>query len=122
MKRPLVIAAWLIGLILSGVFVYRLATPEITVANASQSEIEEVVIQLPSNRVVFGEVPPGAASTIYYSASQADGAYDYSVRFPGEPVLSGSCGHVTKSDHGKRLQLIILGPESVECRESNKIF
>jgi hypothetical protein len=122
MKKLLITFVVIFGLVVAGVFTYRLASPEIVISNFSQLTAEEIVIQLPSNRIVFGEVVSEAESAIYYSASQADGTYNYSVKFPGKPVFSGSCGYVTNSDYGKRLQLVLLGPEVVECRESNKIF
>ena len=79
-------------------------------------------MELPSNRIVFGEVPPGTESTIYYSATQGDGVYSYSIKFENAPPLVGSCGYVTSSEFGKRLQLIVVNKGHAECRETNKIF
>jgi hypothetical protein len=122
MKKLLIAVASVIGLFMAGVLAYRLASPEIVIANLSEATVEEVVIRLPSNRIAFGQIAPGKESVIYYSASQAEGEYNYEVQFPGQLALSGNCGYVTKSEYGKRLQLVVLGPEAVECRESNKIF
>jgi hypothetical protein len=122
MKKLLIAVESVIGLFMAGVLAYRLASPEIVIANLSQATVEEVVIRLPLNRIAFGQIAPGKERSIYYSASQADGEYNYTVKFPGQLALSGSCGYVTNSDYGKRLQLVVLGTEAVECGESNKIF
>ena len=121
-KKVLLTVSLLLALAISSIFVHRLASPEIIVDNVSNLIIEEVVVQMPSNRLVFGEVQPGQSDTIYYSPSQSDGTYHYSIRFPDRPELAESCGYVTNSDYGKRLQLVVLGPSTVECRESNKLF
>jgi len=113
----LVVVAMLLGL-----FAYRLATPEIEIKNSGTAAIAEVVITLPSNRVVFGPIEPGASSTIYYQIDQAEGTYQYVVRFENEVSLSGSCGYVTSAEYGKRLRLIVHGPQSAECVEIDKIY
>lgn len=122
MKKSLIALAVLVGLSAAAVVAYRLASPEIVVANVSRSTIDEVIIQLPSSRVAFGALPPGTESAIYHAASQADGTYRYAVRFADGQVLEGNCGCVTNADHGKLLQIVVAGPDRAECRESNKIF
>lgn len=112
----------LTGTLVASWFGYRLVAPEIAVANVSRKTIEELIVHLPSSRVSFGELPAGTEQSIYYSASQADGAYNYTVRFVDGKALSGMCGYVTNSEFGKRLQLVVMDPENAECRESNKVF
>ena len=111
----------LAGLSFAGIAGYRTVSPEILVANESLFTIDEVVIQLPSNRIVFGEVLPGSESSIYYSPSQADGTYNYSVSLNNGNRLSGTCGYVTNSEFGKRLRLAVNAEVEVGCRESSKI-
>lgn len=111
-----------VGLTLVGVFAYRLVSPEIVVANESAAVVMEVVVQLPSNRVVFGSVSPGMQSAIYYSSDQADGTYDYTFTFNGAPDETGSCGYVTAGEYGKRVTLLVTAATSIECHETNKIF
>lgn len=121
MKKILIGIVLVIGVVAFGLYVYRLISPEILIENASRMAISEVIVQLPSNRVVFGGIQPGAESRIYYSSLQSDGVYNYSVTFQGGPVLTGSCGYVTNSDVGKRMQLLVHDLESAVCNESNKI-
>jgi hypothetical protein len=111
----------LVGLSFVAIAGYRMVSPEIAVANESSSAIDEAVIQLPSNRVVFGEILPGSESSIYYSVSQADGTYNYSVSLSDGNRLSGTCGYVTNSQYGKRLRLVVNSNEEIECQESSKI-
>lgn len=106
----------------TGWFGYLLVAPEISVANVGRTTIEELIVQLPSSRVTISELIPGADQSIYYSASQADGTYDYAVRFADGQELSGQCGYVTNSEFGKRFQLVVIGPDNAKCRESNKVF
>ena len=122
MKKLAIIFTVLIGLGVMGVLGYRLASPEIAVANVSGSTIQEVIVELPSNRIVFGSIQPGSESTIYYSATQREGVYSYSISFVDAPPLVGSCGYVTNSEYGKRVQMVISRNGLVECREANKIF
>ncbi len=120
MKKLAIIPLVLIALVAMGLFSYKLASPEIVVVNASASTIQEVIVELPSNRVVFGEIKPGSENTIYYSATQLDGVYSYSITFVNAPPIIGSCGYVTNSEFGKRIQLIVLRKRMVECRETTK--
>ena len=122
MKKLAFTITGLVALGAIGIFAYTLVSPEIVIVNSSASTLQEVIVQLPSNRIVFGEIQPDSKSTIYYSATQSDGEYSYSVSFKGAPPLVGSCGSVTDSEFGKRLQLVVLRNGSVECREEIKIF
>lgn len=122
MKKLAIIILVIVALAGAGLLAFKLGSPEIVVENASASTIREVVVELPSNRVVFGEIQPGSESTIYYSATQGDGVYAYSIEFAGAPKLVGSCGYVTGNEIGKRLHLVIETEGRAVCRESNKIF
>jgi hypothetical protein len=121
-KKTALFVLVLIGVWFAGTLAYRMASPEIVVVNRSRHTILETVIQLPSNRVSFGEIAPGSESTIYYSASQADGTNNYLLTLSNGNSISGSCGYVTNSEYGKRLQVVLKLSGEVECRESNKIF
>ena len=65
--------------------------------------------------------PIKTISSIYYSVSQADGTYNYSVSLSDGKSLSGACGYVTNSQFGKRLRLVVNANDEIECQESNKI-
>jgi hypothetical protein len=120
-KKTALFVLILIGLSFVATAGYRLVSPEIVVANESSFTIDEAVIRLPSNRVVFGEVPPGSDSSIYNSVSQADGAYNYSVSLSNGNRLAGTCGYVTNAEFGKLLRLVVNADEEIECQESSKI-
>lgn len=122
MKKLALAAALVIVAALLGLITFRLASPEIEVRNAGAISIEEVVITLPSNRVVFGTIEPGAGSTIYYSVDQTDGVYQYSINFGDQVSLSATCGYVSSGGYGKRLRLVVHGSQRVECVETNKIY
>ena len=121
-KKTVLFVLVLIGVSFAGIVAYRIISPEIVIVNISPHTIREAVIHLPSNRISFGEIAPGSENSIYYSVSQADGTYNYSLTFSNGNSISGSCGYVTNSEFGKRLQFIVNVSEEVECQESNKIF
>ena len=121
-KKTAIFMLVLVGVSFAGIFVYRIVTPEIVVANVSPHTIREAEIYLPSNHISFGEIAPGSEASIYYSVLQADGTYNYSLTLSNGNSISGSCRYVTNSEFGKRLQLVVNVFEEVECRESNKIF
>lgn len=120
MKLPAALLA--VAVLSACVIAYRLAAPEVEVRNATERLVVEVVVQLPSSRVVFGPIRRGEAYTIYHSAAQADGPYAYVVRFAEAPDLRGRCGHLSGSHYGKRMELVISAPEIAECRESSKFY
>ena len=111
-----------LALLVAAVIGYRLASPEIVVTNRSSSRIDEIVIQLPSSRVSFDAIEPGASSTIFYSVDQVDGVCKYVAKLDSGRMVDGQCGHVTNSQYGKRIELTILITGEVEHREDNKIF
>ena len=121
LKRLIIILTVLILLGLLSLFAYTVASPEIVVVNHSSDSIEEVVVRLPSNRVVFDSVPANHDATIYYSWSQSDGAYEYEIRLPNQIVRSGLCGHVTNGEVGKRLILTVEENLEIICTESSKV-
>jgi hypothetical protein len=118
----LIYLAGLASVIALTLLAYIIATPEIVIVNLSNQPIEEVVVRLPSNRIVFGQIQANRDSTIYYSWSQSDGAYEYEMRFPGQAIRSGRCGYVTNGEIGKRLTLTVDQNLVVTCVESNKIL
>ena len=120
MKLPAVLLA--IALLSACFIAYRLAMPEVEVRNASEMLVVEVVVQLPSSRIVFGPIRRCEEYTIYHSAAQADGPYAYVVRFADAPDLRGRCGHLRGAHYGKRMELVISAPEIAQCRESNKFY
>ena len=117
--RGLAIAALMV---VAGVFVFRLFSPEIRIDNRSARIISEVVIRLPSSGVSFGPIQGGTESVIYYSARQREGRYAYSVRFESGEDVQDACGHVAPSEFGKRLRLVVRSADSIDCQEGNKVF
>ncbi|MCJ7558436.1 MAG: hypothetical protein MUP90_16195 [Gammaproteobacteria bacterium] len=121
-KKSTFLVLGLVGLTLVGVFAYRLVSPEIVVVNESATVLNEVVVQLPYSRVVFGPIPADSESAIYYSASQIGGTYRYTVEFAGGRQVSGSCGTVKQDEYGKQLKILVTRSGSVECHEHNTLF
>lgn len=111
----------LLASLITGFGICSIGSPEIVFVNDSSQSISEVIVKLPSNRVVFGAVSPKSESTIYYSWTQADGVYEYQVLLPGGLNQSGRCGYVTQQEIGKRLTLIVHTDLTVTCEESSKI-
>lgn len=111
-----------LALLVAGVIGYRLASPEIVVTNRSSSRIDGIVIQLPSSRISFDAIEPGASSTIFYSVDQADGVCKYVAKLDSGRMVEGQCGYVTNSQYGRRVELTMLVTGEVEHREGNKIF
>jgi hypothetical protein len=120
MKKWVALLLALVVVTTSALYGFRLVSPEIVVINSSNAVIDEVAVRLPSSRVVFGPIAPGQESTIYYSLDQADGAYEFTVNFTSGSRSSGSCGYVTSSQFGRRLEMRI-GVDGVICLESDKL-
>jgi hypothetical protein len=122
MKKKLTISiAVLLALLCTCFGVYIIASPEVVIANKSSQLINELVVKLPSNRIVFGAVAPKSESSIYYSWSQTDGMYEYHISFANGVTQAGKCGYVTHLEIGKRLLLNVDADFKVVCTESSKI-
>ncbi len=101
--------------------IYIIGSPEVVIVNLSSQNVNEIIVKLPSNRIVFGSISPKSESTIFYSWSQAEGVYEYQVSFAGGSNQTGKCGYVTHHEFGKRLTLIVHADLTVTCDESSKV-
>lgn len=100
--------------------IYRIGSPEVVIVNQSSQHVTELIVKLPSNRIVFGSVSPKSESTIFYSWLQAEGEYEYQISFSRGSNQAGKCGYVTPYEIGKRLTLIVRADLTVTCDESSK--
>ena len=122
LKKSIIGIIVLLVLLVTGIGVYAIGSPEVVIVNHSSQNVNEVIVKLPSNRISFGAISPGMESTIFYSWSQAEGVYEYFVSFAGGLNQSGKCGHVTNQEIGKRLTLIVRADLTVRCEESSKVL
>ena len=120
LKRFLLILLLVVLFSLTLVISYRLAAPEIVVVNRSGQVIDEGVVQLPTNRIVFDRIAADENVSIYYTWTQTDGSYQYSVKIDND-IISDHCGYITNHEIGKRLTLIINKESQVTCEESHKL-
>ena len=67
MKKLIIALVSAMTLMFVGVTAYRLLSPKVVVTNHSGFPIQEVTLNLPTSRMIFGAVEPGGTSTIYYS-------------------------------------------------------
>ncbi|MFT5481908.1 MAG: hypothetical protein ACI9GW_000553 [Halieaceae bacterium] len=105
----------------AGLGIYAVGSPEVVIVNRSSQNVNEVIVKLPSNRIVFGAIAPRSESTIFYSWSQSEGVYDYLVSFAHGLNRTGKCGYVTRHEIGKRLSLIVHVDLTITCEESSKV-
>jgi hypothetical protein len=111
----------LLVLLATGFGIYTISSPDVVIVNHSSQMINEVIVKLPSNRIVFGAISPKSESTILYSWSQAEGVYEYQVSFAGKFNQTGKCGHVTDHEIAKRLTINVHIDLTVSCEESSKV-
>ena len=111
----------LLLLLVAGYGIYIKGSPEVVIVNYSSQNVNEVIVKLPSNRIVFGIISPESESTIFYSWSQAKGVYEYQVSFADGSIQTGKCGYVTHHEIGKRLTVFVHADLSVTCEESSKV-
>ncbi len=120
-KKSIIGIIALLVLLVTGLGVYVIGSPEVVIVNHSSQNVNEVIVKLPSNRITFGAIPPKVESTIFYSWSQAEGEYEYHVSFASGSKQTGKCGYVTHHEIGKRLTLIVHTDLTVTCEESSKV-
>jgi hypothetical protein len=120
-KKSIIGIVILVVLLCALLGTYLIGSPEVTIVNQSGQHITELIVKLPSNRIVFGSISPEGESTIFYSWSQVEGMYEYQVSFSGGSNQNGKCGYVTPYEIGKRLTLIVHADLTVTCDESSKV-
>ena len=120
-KKSIIGILVLLVLLGSGFGLFQIGSPEVVIVNHSSQYINEVIVKLPSNRIVFGVISPESESTIFYSWSQAEGVYDYQVLFANGLIQTGNCGSVIHHEIGKRFTLIVHADLTVMCEESSKV-
>ena len=120
-KKSIIGIIILLALLITGLGIYVISSPEVMIVNHSNQNVNEVIVELPSNRIVFGAISPKSESTIFYSWSQVEGVYEYQVSFASGSKKIGKCGYVTHHEIGKRLILIVNEDLSVTCEESSKV-
>jgi hypothetical protein len=120
-KKSIISIVILLVLFMASLGIYLIASPEVVIVNRSSQNIDEVIVKLPSSRIVFGSISAKSESCIYYSWSQAEGVYEYQVSFAGGSSQVAQCGNVTDHEMGKRLTLIVHEDLTVTCDESSKI-
>lgn len=120
-KKSIIGIIVLLVLLVTGLGIYAIGSPEVVIVNHSSQNVNEVIVKLPSNRITFGTILPKMESTIFYSWSQAEGVYEYRVSFASGSNQTGKCGYVTHHEIGKRLTLIAHADLTVTCEESSKI-
>ena len=120
-KKSIIGITVLLVLLVTGLGIYVVGSPDVVIVNHSRQNVNEVIVKLPSSRIVFGTIPPKSESTILYSWSQAEGVYEYQVSFASGSNQTGKCGYVTHHEIGKRLTLIVHIDLTVTCEESSKV-
>ncbi len=120
-KKLIIGVVALLALLTASLGIYFMGSPEVVIVNRSSQDVNEVIVKLPSSRIVFGRIPPESESAIFYSWSQAEGMYEYQVSFSGGSSKTAKCGYVTHHEIGKRLTLIIHADLTVTCDESSKV-
>ncbi|GLS84258.1 hypothetical protein [Paraferrimonas haliotis] len=121
MKKLLIIVASVLASLGVVYFVYTTDTPEIRVVNLTQHSVEQVIVNLPSSRVSFSDIPSQSNVSIFYSKIQVPGQYHYLITLNQGQQLSGRCGRVRPHELGKLLTLIVEQDGQVTCKESSKL-
>lgn len=115
MKAALIFTLSLAVVGLVAYFGYFFISPNITVVNSSSEEVSKIVVALPGSRLDFGALEPGAENTIYYSISQADGAYTTSITTASGVNMEKSCGSVTNNEFHKRVRITLTAARDLIC-------
>lgn len=104
MKKSVILLASAVTLMFVGVTVYRLLSPKVFVTNQSRYPVQEVTLSLPSSRVTFSAIEPGATSTIYYSPQKKSGSLDYQVQV-NDIIHTGSLPYSDAAEYGRVIQI-----------------
>jgi hypothetical protein len=121
LKKSIIGIMLFLVLLVAGLGIYIVGSPDVVIKNHSSQNLNEIIVKLPSSRIVFGVISPKTESSIFYSWSQAEGVYEYQVSFASGLNQTGKCGHVTHHEIGKRLTLIVHMDLTVTCEESSKV-
>ncbi len=90
-------------------------TPRIIIDNQSEAALDQVIIDLPSSRIVVDDMPASSQQQHFHSPSQPDGNYNYIVTLGDGQRRIGSCGHVTNNMWGAKMKVIVEPGFEVRC-------
>ena len=107
---------FVLALLITSYYLYFYISPSVTVINNSGLAITEINVTLPRNNLNFGSIESGQKNTIYYSLSQEDGVYEYSIQFP-EKIFTGVCGYLTGNEINKRFVITINKSNVINCSQ-----
>ncbi|USD39498.1 hypothetical protein [Ferrimonas sp. SCSIO 43195] len=116
------LAKWVVATVVVTVALYQgylFVLPSITVINASGGAVS-VTVRLPSNRLDFGRIAPGADNTLYYTLAQQPGDYRYRLQRSGAEV-TGHCGRVAENEVHKRVKMTIGSDGQLRCLSNNNL-
>ncbi len=115
-KRVLLLLVLLPVLLWLGLRTYWQMQPKVILTNASQVAIGSATVLLPSNRLSFDALAPGASQEISYDADQQPGQYRYQLTLANGLELQGRCAKVVDGELGKRQQIILAPDLSIQCQ------
>ena len=103
-------------LVIASYHLFFFISPSVTIKNKSDNVITKVVVRLPDSRLNFGFIDHNQESTIYYTLSQNDGRYDYSLNIDGK-TITGNCGYLTNNEFNKRFVITVTKSHHVYCSQ-----
>ena len=103
-------------LVIASYYLYFYFTPSVTVINKSEYVITKVNVSVPKSNLNFGSIELEQVNTIYYSLSQHDGSYNYSLNIDGK-LITGACGYLTNNELNKRLVITVSKRNLVGCSQ-----
>ena len=65
-KKSIIGIIVLLVFFVTGLGIYVIGSPDVVIVNHSSQNVNEVIVKLPSNRIVFGAISPKSKNTILY--------------------------------------------------------
>lgn len=100
-------------LLLAAMFGYHRLSPKVELLNNTGLTFDELIVQLPLNRISVGPVLAGNEYRVYYSLQQQQGAATYVLKSNGQPLVSGEFPYHEHHEIGRTLRFEILNRSGV---------
>lgn len=101
-----------IVLLLATLAGYHLLSPKVEVLNNTNLAFDELIVQLPRNRVSLGPVLAGEQYRVYYSLQQ-QGEVTYSLLSDGQVIVKGALLYQQPNEIGRAMRFDIQNSSGV---------
>ncbi|WKE65173.1 hypothetical protein PVT67_16140 [Gallaecimonas kandeliae] len=118
MKKSLISLALLLALLYAGLAAYKHLSPKAVLRNDSDQRFQQLVVELPTSRLVFGPIYPHSEQHIYFSRQEKAGLVRYRLERDDKAVAQGQLPYDGAGEWGRTLNFNIATDGSLSAEQA----